>query len=152
MPGFCLNRDQPLVIRLELAPMPDADSGVVVQHAQPAQKEIDQYQAYAGNEDNGPLREGFQECPGDRFPTQHVIDNHLERPRFQNFEHADHKNLPQSQYERDTVGPEVFKDLLSHRGTSPFRESKKKMGRPSATLPRMPQQQLPKSQHQQPFA
>jgi hypothetical protein len=107
--------------------LPDPDGAVVVQHGQPAQKEIDQYQAYAGNEENGLLWEGFQKCPGDRLSTQHIIDDDLERPRFQDFEHTNHKNLPQSYYERETVGPEVFEDLSSHGGTSPFNECK--MGR-----------------------
>jgi hypothetical protein len=125
-----------LEVAIEVTPkvidhaLPDPDSGVVVQHAQPTQKEIDQYQTYAGNKENGLLREGLQKRPGDRLITQHMIDDNFERPRFQDFEHTDHKDLPQSYYERDSVGPEVFEDLFSHGGTSPSRECKMKMGRP----------------------
>jgi len=110
--------------------LPDPDRGVVVQHAQPAQKEIDKYQAHAANEQKGLLREGFQKCPGDRLSTQHIIDNNFEWPGFQDFEHTDHKNLPQSYDEREAVGPQVFEDLSSHCGTSPFKECKMKIGQP----------------------
>ena len=91
-------------------PLTDADRRVVVQHGQSREQRVDEHQGGARRDKDRGRRPSGCEPPRQRVPAQHRIDDHLERPRFQQLAHAEEQHLDERPQERPSVRAQVGQD------------------------------------------
>jgi len=105
--------------------LPDPDRRVIVQHGQHAGGEMNNDDAGAGN-DQQHARRQRQQLPEEpaanrtarrwRLAAQHIVDDDLQGPGFEEFDPGDQEHLRQRPHDPPAVRLQVGQELADHRG------------------------------------
>ena len=85
----------------------DTDRRVVVQEGQRPPDELDKDNPETGETQERERRPAFEQREARRFAAQDVVDDHLQRPRFQELEPGDQEDLGQGPGKAPPIGPQI---------------------------------------------